>query len=103
MPLPNPQQRRKREGDLNEFAFHRVTSPPVPASQDIWELLGCERKKRHLFRCGVWDRDVKFCVARERKTDLGEIDRVLALGLTIEVLLWHTVLQSEIAAKPHRF
>jgi hypothetical protein len=49
MALPNPQQRREREGDLKEFAFHRVTSSPVPASLAIGELLGFDRKKGHLF------------------------------------------------------
>jgi len=49
VPLPEPQQRRKREDDLKEFAFHRVTSSPVPASLAIVELLGCDRKKGHLF------------------------------------------------------
>src|SRR6266851_2943980 len=88
---PDQRQTPKREGDLKEFAFHRVTFRSGPCIADIGELLGCEWKKRHLFGRGVWDRDVKFCVARERKTDLGEIDRVLALGLTIEVFLWHTV------------
>src|SRR6202051_5025969 len=71
MPLPKPQQRRKRKGDLKEFAFHRVTFRSGPCIADIGELLGCEWKKGHLFERGVWDRDVKFYVARERKTALG--------------------------------
>src|SRR5260370_33538091 len=73
-------QTREHEGDLKKFAFHRLTSSSVPASQETGELLGRERKKGHLFSGGVLRSPSNFPqVSRSRQADFRELDRVLVL------------------------